>query len=387
MIASRYSVDQSCFARGLHARIGLLHGGIAAHLAAGVEQHVDQRLQMRRRRRAIDQQGLGRAADAGAAHLGVQHDGLGHVERGRLVDIDVADAFEMREHRHARFGLHARDQALAAARHDDVDGAVEPCEHHADRGAVARRHQRDRVLGQVRFAQALRERGMDRARRAMAVRAAAQDHGVAGLERERAGVGGDVRPALVDHADDAERHAHALDRHAVRPRPGFGDLADRIGQARGPRRGRRPSPATRLSSSVEPVEERGVSARRLAVGHVLGIGGQDRGLAGADRRRPSPRAPGSSARPARAPARARRPSRRGRSRASSRRCRPILRWFSAVQSWRRRGYAHYDHFSGCSTFRGRLHPLGRPRCLAPQASRRGFAPEMASPGDGRPLRC
>ena len=37
------------------------------------------------------------------------------------VDIDVADAFEMGEDRHARLVLHARDQALAAARHDDVD--------------------------------------------------------------------------------------------------------------------------------------------------------------------------------------------------------------------------------------------------------------------------
>ena len=46
---------------------------------------------------------------------------------GGLVDIDVADAFEMREHRHARLGLHARDQALAAARHDHVDRAVEAC--------------------------------------------------------------------------------------------------------------------------------------------------------------------------------------------------------------------------------------------------------------------
>ena len=50
---------------------------------------------------------------------------LGHVERGRLVDIDMADAFQMREHRHPRFRLHARDQAFAAARHDDVDIAVE----------------------------------------------------------------------------------------------------------------------------------------------------------------------------------------------------------------------------------------------------------------------
>ena len=117
-----------------------LHGGVAAHFAAGVEQHGDQRLEMRRRHGAIDQQRLGRAADAGAPHLGVEHDGLGHVERGGLVDIDMADAFEMREHRHARFGLHARDQALAAARHDDVDGAVETVQHH-------RRRRRGRAVG------------------------------------------------------------------------------------------------------------------------------------------------------------------------------------------------------------------------------------------------
>ena len=65
----------------------------------------------------------------------------------------------------------------------------------------------------------------------MAVGAAAQDHGVAGLQRQCAGVGGDVRPALVDDADDAERHLDALDGHAVRPRPGLGDPADRIGKA------------------------------------------------------------------------------------------------------------------------------------------------------------
>ena len=89
---------------------------------------------------------------------------LRHVELGRLVDVDVADAFEMREHRHPRLRLHARDQALAAARHDDVDRAVEARQHHADRGAVARRHQLDRGLGQAGRAQALGQRGMDRAR-------------------------------------------------------------------------------------------------------------------------------------------------------------------------------------------------------------------------------
>ena len=62
--------------------------------------------------------------------------------------------------------------------------AVEACEHHADGGAVARRHKLDRILGQARGAQARDQRRMDRARRTEAFRAAAQDHGIAGLEAE-----------------------------------------------------------------------------------------------------------------------------------------------------------------------------------------------------------
>ena len=155
---------------------------------------------------------------------------LRHVEIGRCVDIDVADAFEMGEHRHARLALHARDQALAAARHDDVDGAVEARKHHADRGAVAGRHQLRRMPPAGRPPPALDQRGVDGAVRAKALRAAAQDRGIAGFEAERGGVGGHVRAALIDDADHAERHAHALDRHAVRARPALRHRADRIGK-------------------------------------------------------------------------------------------------------------------------------------------------------------
>ena len=138
--------------RRLDARIDRARRRVAAHLAARIEQHGHQRRKMRRRRRRIDQQRLGGAAHAGAPHLGVEHDRLRPCRASaRRVDVDVADAFEMGEHRHARFLLHARDQALAAARHDHVDGAVEAREHHPDRRAVARRHQLDRSLGQARL--------------------------------------------------------------------------------------------------------------------------------------------------------------------------------------------------------------------------------------------
>ena len=56
----------------------------------------------------------------------------------------------MAEDRHARFRLHARDQALAAARHDEVDGAVEALEHQTDGVAISRRHHLDGVSWQAR---------------------------------------------------------------------------------------------------------------------------------------------------------------------------------------------------------------------------------------------
>ena len=239
---------------------------------------------MRRRRRAIDQQGLGRAADAGAAQLGVQHDALRHVERGRLVDIDVADAFEMREHRHARLLLHARrpGSCRRAARCTSMlpsrPASIMPT-------AARSRVGTSEIAASGRFglAQALGQRCMDGARRAVAVRAAAQDHGVAGLQRQRAGVGGDVRPAFVDDADDAERHAHALDGHAVRPRPGFGDLADRIGQLADDVE----ALGHRLDALVvqrQPVEERGGQPAALPSAMSSALAARIFGLAGADRR-------------------------------------------------------------------------------------------------------
>src|SRR6266852_3611076 len=56
------------------------------------------------------------AAHAGAPHLGIENDRPCHVELRRPLHVDVANAFQMRKDRHARFLLHARDQALAAAR-------------------------------------------------------------------------------------------------------------------------------------------------------------------------------------------------------------------------------------------------------------------------------
>src|SRR5437588_7171250 len=56
---------------GLHPAISALHGLVAAHLATGIDQHFDQRLEAPCSAGAIDKQGLGRTADAGTTHFGV----------------------------------------------------------------------------------------------------------------------------------------------------------------------------------------------------------------------------------------------------------------------------------------------------------------------------
>lgn len=124
---------------------------------------------------------------------------------------------------------------------------------------------------------------MDRAAGAETVRAAAQDHGIARFQAQHAGVRRNVRPALEDHADDAERHAHALDGHAVRPLPALGDGADGIGNAAHDldALGHALDPRRRQRQAVD--EGGGGIAGGAGFGDVLGIGGKDGSRIGADR--------------------------------------------------------------------------------------------------------
>ena len=120
--------------------------------------------------------------------------------------------------------------------------------------------------------------------RAEAVGAAAQDHGVAGLQAQHAGVGGHVRPAFVDHADDAERDAHTLDAHAVGTPPGGQDRPDRILElAHDIDPGRHRLDA--LGIERQAIEKGRGDARGFGFGDILRVGSQDRRSRGADRRR------------------------------------------------------------------------------------------------------
>ena len=62
-------------------------------------------------------------------------------------------------------------------------------------------------------------------------RTASQQHGVAGLQRQPERVDGDIRPALVDDSDHAERDPLLAQLQPVGQRAPTQHLADRVGQA------------------------------------------------------------------------------------------------------------------------------------------------------------
>ncbi len=109
-----------------------------------------------------------------------------HREIGALMYIGVTDALEMAHHGHARVLLHARDQALAAARHDHVDVARHVAQHDAHRLAVLRRQHLHRVLRQPVRDERAREACVNRGARARALGAAAQDRRVAAFRHNAA---------------------------------------------------------------------------------------------------------------------------------------------------------------------------------------------------------
>ena len=69
----------------------------------------------------VHQQGFHRAADAVTVCFRVEGDACRHVQVGIRVDIHVAVAVKVFDHRHARLGGEAVDQTLASTRDDDVD--------------------------------------------------------------------------------------------------------------------------------------------------------------------------------------------------------------------------------------------------------------------------
>ena len=281
-IASRYSVSQSL--------------ALGRHRCAGRAPARARRRAARSRRRAarasigagrearVDQQRLHRAADAGAAHLGVERDRARLRRIGGGVDVGVADAVEMGEHRHARIGLDARDEALAAARDDHVDQArrarsIAPT---AARSCVGTSWTAS--AGSPRRVEPCDERGVDRAvANATASLPPRRSTALPDAQAQRGGVGGDVGAAFVDDADHARSaRARAGSASPLGRSRSVDHLADRIGQ-RGDRLDRRRrSPSSRAASSFSRSSIAALRPMR-SPRHVLGVGGEDFGRARADR--------------------------------------------------------------------------------------------------------
>ena len=203
----------------------------AAQLDAGVGEPRRGRGQKTLGDGAIHQQRLERVADRRPLRLGVQHDGRGHVEVGGRVDEDVHHALVVLEHRHARALGDPAHELFTAARDDEVEIPV-LLEHGRHRLAIGHFEELDGLGRRASLFQRLGQHGGDQRVGLDRLAAAPQQHGVAGLHAEPGGIGGDVRPRLVDESDDPERHAHARDLDAVRPAPRLDDGADGIGQRR-----------------------------------------------------------------------------------------------------------------------------------------------------------
>ena len=104
--------------------------------------------------------------------------------------------------------------------------------------------------------------------------AASQQRGIAGLEAQAGHVHSDVRPGLVDHADDAHRHARLGKAQTVGQVVSAHDLADRIGQ------GGHMAHALGGGGHARHVEQQAVELARihavfLGFEHVQRVGGFD----------------------------------------------------------------------------------------------------------------
>ena len=122
-------------------------------------------------------------------------------------------------------------------------------------------------------AAAVAQHGDDRRVGAAGAGGAAQQHGVAALEADAGGVGGDVGAGLVDDPDHAERHPHLAQLEAVGERRAADHLAHRVGQRGHVAQpvGHRGDPA---GVEAQPVDER-LGGAGLAGGlHVRGVGGE-----------------------------------------------------------------------------------------------------------------
>mmetsp|Transcript_28776 Transcript_28776/g.54625 ORF Transcript_28776/g.54625 Transcript_28776/m.54625 type:complete len:451 (-) Transcript_28776:2150-3502(-) len=258
---------------GLQPQIGM-------HMHARIHQGAHDALPDRCRHILMDQQAFGSTANTSPPCLGIEHNLENFFRIGVLVDIDMHDAFEVGKDGNTRLALHQPHKTLAATGHNHIDG-VGHGQHFAHRGAVAGGHKLHGVLRQVCVAQALLQSRVDGFGRMKPFGAAAQDHRIARLEAQRAGICRHIGPAFIDHTHDAQRRAHPLDIEARGLGPIGKDFAHGVGLF-GHGAQAVDDALNAVLCQVQTVHHGVRQPFVAAIVHVLGIGGDDVGAIGPD---------------------------------------------------------------------------------------------------------
>ena len=223
---------------------------------------------------------------------------------GGPVHIDVHDPLEMGEDRHPRLGLHPPDQPLAAPRHDHVDQAPSssasrrppPGRGSARAGSRPRAARPPPARNEPAWIARVECRLSEPPRRIAALPAFRQSAPASAVTFGRLSKITPMTPIGVRTRRMCR--PDGLSHSAITVPPGRAAPPSRAGP--------RPWPRTRSSVSFS---RSSIAADRPAarVGHVLGIGGEDRRAVRPRSRRPPPRSAASFAPPGRRPARTARP--------------------------------------------------------------------------------
>ena len=149
---------------------------------------------------------------AGVIALCVDGEAQGLRDIGRLIDVDVADAFGVAEHGDARVGLHVFDERAGAAGDDEIDKCVfaEEC------GSLfAPGDESDGSSRNGGACEAAVDSGDQRGGGALDFAAGFEERRVAGLQGERSDLRDGVRSGLEDDGKHAERNRDLLQMQAV----------------------------------------------------------------------------------------------------------------------------------------------------------------------------
>ena len=147
------------------------------------------------------------------------------------VDIHVTDAVQVRQHRHFTLRRNPLDQPLATAGHHHVNvfRHGEQCPH---RRPIYYRHNLRCFHRQPGGRQPRCKRVAQTLVTVNGFRTASQNHRIARLQAQRRRFDRHVRSRFINHAYDAQRHAHGANIDARWHRTHIRHSADRIGQRR-----------------------------------------------------------------------------------------------------------------------------------------------------------